>query len=268
MLEDKERRLLDIIRGLGRTAVAFSGGVDSSLLLAVCAETLGQDSVIALTADSPLLPRSELATARLVAEHLKVRFVLLPFDELRIAQVQANDPLRCYYCKRARFEALVAYARSQGGYVLLHGENADDALDERPGSRAAAELGVRAPLAEAGLTKAEIRELSRRRGLPTWNHPAASCLATRFATGTEISRRGLQRVEEAEMALRALIGDVQCRVRDHYPVARVEVPPEMITDMAAEPLRSSVVAALRSLGYRYVSLDLRGYRMGSMNADV
>ncbi|MEN6479558.1 MAG: ATP-dependent sacrificial sulfur transferase LarE [Anaerolineales bacterium] len=268
MLEDKERTLLAAIGTLERVAVAFSGGVDSSLLLAVSVEVLGRERVVALTADSPLLPREELDTAREVAASLGVRLVELPFDELQFAPVQTNAPLRCYHCKRARFEALQGYARQLGGYVLVHGENADDALDDRPGSRAAAELGVRAPLAEVGLTKAEIRELSRRRGLPTWNHPAASCLATRFSTGTVLSREALSRVEQAESALRALLGEGQLRVRDHFPVARIELPPAMIAAAAAEPLRERIVAALEPLGYRYVSLDLQGYRMGNMNAHV
>jgi len=269
MIEDKERRLLGMVAALERAAVAFSGGVDSSLLLAVSIEALGAERVVALTADSPLLPREELATARQIAAQVGAQLVTLPFDELEMEGVRANDSLRCYHCKRARFEALRGYARGLGeDYVLLHGENADDAQDYRPGSRAAQELQVRAPLAEAGLTKAEIRELSRRRGLPTWDHPAASCLATRIPTGTALSPEALQRIEQAETALHALLGARQLRVRDHFPVARIELPADDIARVAAEPLRAQVADAVRAAGYRYVSLDLSGYRMGSMNANA
>jgi uncharacterized protein len=268
MTADKERMLLNILATMEYAAVAFSGGVDSSLLLAASVEALGADRVLALTADSPLLPREELATARQIAAQVGARWVVLPFDELENESVRANDPLRCYYCKRARFEALTAYARGLGeGYVLLHGENADDAQDYRPGAKAAHELQVRAPLAEAGLTKAEIRELSRRRGLPTWDHPAASCLATRIPTGTALTPEALQRVEQAEVALHALLGIQHLRVRDHYPVARLELPADEIAHVAAEPWRSQVAAAVQAAGYRYVGLDLVGYRMGSMNAN-
>ena len=269
MLEQKEQALLSALASMGRVVVAFSGGVDSSLLLALSVEALGSDRVVALTADSPLLPRHEYATAEQVASRLKARLVVVPFDELIIEGVRANGPMRCYHCKRARFEALQAHAeRVLPGAVLIHGENADDINDYRPGSRAARELGVRAPLAEAGLTKAEIRELSRRRGLPTWNHPAASCLATRVPTGTALEPEALGRIERAEAALQTLLGEQHLRVRDHFPLARIELPAERIVAAASEPLRQEVVTALQALGYRYISLDLEGYRMGSMNADV
>lgn len=265
-LRAKREALQRVIGELGRVAVAFSGGVDSAYLLSACLDVLGTENVLAVTVDSPLLPREELETARQVAQQLGARHEIVRLDELALPEIAANPPDRCYYCKRTRFEGLKAFAaHSDGSYTLLHGENADDRFDYRPGSRAAEELGVRAPLAEAGLTKDEIRTLSRLRGLPTWNHPAAACLATRFPYGHALSREGLARVEAAEAALHRLLGTRGLRVRDHHPVARIEVAPEMIPRLAAEPLRSEVTKALRQAGYQYVALDLDGYRMGSMN---
>ncbi len=265
----KAERLAEILRAMGQVAVAYSGGVDSSYLLAAAAQALGAGQVLALTADSPLLPVGELETALALAARLGVEHRLLPFDELAIDEIAANPPLRCYHCKRARFTALLAVvAAERPCATLLHGENADDHLDYRPGSAAAVELGVRAPLAEAGLTKAEIRALSRQLGLPTWDHPAASCLATRFPYDTRLTAEGLARVRAAESSLQALTGWRQMRVRDHYPVARIEVPAERVSALAQEPLRGQVVAALQAAGYLYVTVDLTGYRMGSMNASL
>ena len=267
-LESKKQNLVEILEGLGQVAVAFSGGVDSSYLLAVCIDVLGPEHVLAVTVDSPLLPRAELDTAREVAHTLGARHLIVPFNELELPAVRANPPDRCYYCKRARFEALLTIARSSGDLRVLHGENADDHLDYRPGARAARELGVRAPLAEAGLTKAEIRTLSQARGLPTWNHPPAACLASRVPYGTPLTREALARIEQAENALHALLPALQLRVRDHYPLARIELPPEAFARIAEEPLRAEIVAQLHAAGYLYVTLDLDGYRMGSLNEEL
>jgi len=272
-LETRERQLLELLAGLGRVAVAFSGGVDSSYLLAAAIDALGRERVVALTADSPLLPRAERDTAVEVARLLGADHRLIPFDDLAIAGVVENSPQRCYYCKRARFEALRALVReaaeaSGGEAVLVHGENVDDADDFRPGAVAARELGVRAPLVEAVLSKADIRALSRRRGLPTWDHPPAACLASRFPYGTPLTREGLERVERAESALQTVAGLRQVRVRDHYPVARIEVPPQEIARLAAPDLRRRIHDAIVAAGYRYVTLDLLGYRMGSLNEGI
>jgi pyridinium-3,5-biscarboxylic acid mononucleotide sulfurtransferase len=267
-IERRERRLFAILSGLGRVAVAFSGGVDSSYLLAAAIDALGRDRVVALTADSPLLPRAERDTAVEVAQLLDAEHRLIPFDDLAIAGVVENSPQRCYHCKRARFEALRALAAETDGAVLVHGENVDDADDYRPGAVAARELGVRAPLAEAGLTKADIRALSRRRGLPTWDHPAAACLASRFPYGTPLTREGLERVERAERALQVVTGLRQVRVRDHHPVARIEVPPDDIARLAAPDMRQRVHDEVMAAGYRYVALDLLGYRTGSLNEGI
>lgn len=265
MEETAPKALQDLIAPLGRVAVAYSGGTDSSYLLAVCLDVLGPERVLALTADSPLTPRREMAEARDLARALGARHIVLPCDDLERPDIVANRPDRCYHCKFHRFEALGQVARREGMDHLLHGENADDATDYRPGTRAAQELGVRAPLREAGLTKAQIRALARARGLPNWNRAANSCLASRFPYGTPLSAEGLARVEAAEEAVQSLWGPGQFRVRDHFPVARIEAPAEEIERVSQAALRTPVVRALRDLGYSYVTLDLTGYRMGSMN---
>jgi len=261
----KASHLRAIIGSLGSAAVAYSGGTDSSYLLAVCLDVLGPDNVLALTADSPLTPRAELDDARALAAQLGARHWVLPSEDLAEEAIVANPPDRCYHCKFRRFDLLWEIARGEGLDHLVHGENADDADDYRPGSRAAKELGVRAPLREAGLTKTEVRALSRDRGLPTWDRPANACLASRFPYGTRLTAEGLARVEAAEEALRRLWGLRQLRLRDHFPVARLEVLPEEIARLALPQNRGPAVEALRALGYRYVTLDLAGYRMGSLN---
>lgn len=260
-------RLRDSLTEPDRVAVAYSGGTDSSYLLAACLDTLGAGRILALTVDSPLMPRAELAAACDLARELRVRHLVLRHDDLAVEHVAANPPDRCYHCKLARFRLLLPAAHAEG-MVLVHGENADDAADYRPGARAAAELGVRAPLRDAGLTKAQIRSLSQARGLPTWDRPADACLASRFPYGTPLTVEGLRRVELAEEALRRLCQVRQVRVRDHLPVARIEVSAADIDRLASPGLRQAAVDALRSLGYRYVALDLAGYRLGSLNVEI
>jgi uncharacterized protein len=267
-LEAKRARLHEIIASLGSVGVAFSGGTDSSYLLAVCLHVLGADRVLALTADSPLSPRSELAEARALAAQLGARHLIIHLDDLDNMQIVANPPERCYHCKFSRFEMLLSLLETEGLALLVHGENADDAMDYRPGSRAAQELGVRAPLREAGLTKAEVRRLSRARGLANWDRPANACLASRFPYGTRLTAEGLARVEQAEEALKQAWRLQQVRVRDHFPVARVEAPPEEIARLASPELRALAVTKLSTLGYRFVALDLTGYRMGSLNDEL
>ncbi|MFO7916535.1 MAG: ATP-dependent sacrificial sulfur transferase LarE [Anaerolineae bacterium] len=267
-LQVKKRALYDILSEFDRVYVAFSGGVDSAYLLAACLDVLGADKVLALTIDSPLVPPSELETAREIASLLGARQRVVPFDELEVEGVVANLPRRCYHCKKARFEMLSALAEDLDVGQLLHGENADDQDDYRPGAAAARELGVRAPLAEAGLTKEEIRQLLQERGLPGWDRPASACLATRFPYGTPLTKEGLTRVGQAEEQLRDLFPFSQFRVRDHHPVARVEVPPDHVEEVAQRDMRTVVVERLQDIGYRYVALDLEGYRMGSMNESI
>jgi pyridinium-3,5-biscarboxylic acid mononucleotide sulfurtransferase len=265
---DKARQLRRILAGLEKVAVAYSGGTDSSYLLAASLDVLGPDNALALTADSPLTPRAELEEARALADQLGARHMVLAQDDLADEGIVSNAPDRCYHCKAARFGRLLAVARAEGIAHLLHGENADDVGDYRPGSRAAEELGVRAPLREAGLTKSEIRALSKERGLSTWDKPADACLASRFPYGTRLAPGALARVEAAEKTIRQILGLRHLRVRDHFPIARLEVAPTRIAEVIEPAARTQAVQALRDLGYLYVTLDLEGYRIGSLNDEL
>lgn len=264
-LDDKQPYLEGLLRSLGRVAVAYSGGVDSTYLLAVAADVLGCDNVLALTVVSELTSMREVALAQEMASCLGVRHQLLPFQALSVGDIAANPPDRCYFCKREMLQRIVMAATAEGFSNLIHGANQDDRCDYRPGTRAAVELGVRAPLEEAGLTKAEIRELSRRRGLPTWNQPSQACLASRVPYHTPLTVENLQRIRAAEEYVRDRLGIQALRVRDHFPVARIEVEPSDWPAFLAEDARDTLVAEFRRLGYRYVALDLTGLRSGSMN---
>lgn len=261
----KRAHLESLVAQLGHVAVAYSGGVDSTLLLAVCMDVLGRDHVLALTVQSPMMAQAEIEHACNQAAALRARHLLVSIDLLANPDVAANPPDRCYHCKQAIIVALQEAAGLQGMEILVFGDNADDGKDYRPGSRAVAEMGVRVPLREAGLTKAEVRLFSRELGMATSDRPASPCLATRFPYGTPLTAVGLARVEAAEAALRATWGLVDLRVRDHFPVARLEVPQDMIARVAQADARAAAVQALGALGYRYVALDLTGYRLGSLN---
>jgi uncharacterized protein len=260
-MQDKLIRLRAMLEELGSVAVAYSGGTDSTYVLAVARDTLGERA-LALTADSPSVPRAELAAARAIAADLGVPHVVLPTAELDDPAYRANTPDRCYFCKSNYLDKLLAYAQAHGFAALVDGANADDLGDYRPGQKAARERGVRSPLQEVGLTKAEIRALARARGLPNWDKPAAACLASRIPYGTPVTAGALAQIEVIEERLHRL-GFRQVRVRHHGSVARLELE---TADLArAVELRETIVAAVQEAGFTYVTLDLAGFRSGSMN---
>jgi uncharacterized protein len=263
-LSGKIEELKRILHQLGGVVVAYSGGVDSTLLLKLCLDTLGNGKVLAVTATSETYPSQEVTAAVRTAELLGARHRLIETAELDVPGFAANPPDRCYHCKRELFSRLMEIAAVEGLPHVIDGANYDDLSDHRPGRRAARELGVRSPLQEAGLTKSEIRTLSRELGLPTWDKPSFACLASRFPYGTRITKDDLVRIDRAESFLRRL-GIGQLRVRHHGPIARIEVEPGDIPRLVADETRERIVAHFRELGYTYVTVDLAGYRMGSMN---
>ena len=261
--EVKLERLRAQLREIGSAAVAFSSGVDSTFLLRVAHEELGEN-VVAVTARSHSFPKRELDEAAAFCAREGVRHEIIDSEELDIPGFVANPPDRCYHCKKALFGKLIAFAQANGLAAVLEGSNMDDDGDYRPGRRAIRELGIRSPLHDAGLTKAEIRVLSKRMGLPTADKPSFACLASRFPYGERITAAGLERVERAEQWLMdAGLGLAQLRVRSHGDMARIEVPPADIPRIAARA--EEIAAALKSFGFAYVALDLQGYRTGSMN---
>ncbi len=261
--QPKHEALRTWLGGLDALAVAFSGGVDSTFLLKVAHDVLGRRA-LAITVAAAVHPRAELDEARQIASEIGARHEIVEVDALAMPAFQHNPPDRCYRCKREVFTRIKETAAVHGIAVVADGTNADDMGDDRPGLRALEELGVVAPLRDAGLTKAEIRELSRDIGLPTWDKPAYACLATRFPHGAEITADALQRVERAEAALQEL-GFKLSRVRHHGDVARIEVAPADVARIAAPETAAEVTAKLRAAGFRYVTLDLEGYRVGSMS---
>ena len=259
-------KLSNILKQNTPLAVAFSGGIDSTFLLAVAVEALGADQVLALTISSPLHPRWELDESRQLASHFGVRQIVVDAaDILDIPEVKENAPRRCYFCKKSLFARAFEVAHKLGFLHLADGSNQDDLADYRPGRQAVEELGVLSPLLEAGLTKQEIRHYSRQKGLANWNKPANACLATRFQTGDHLTVEGLDLVDRCESVLRKA-GFAGCRARIHGKLLRIEVPADDIFKFAKPEIRMQVVQQCQELGLQYVTLDLAGYQSGSMNS--
>ncbi|MBI5185626.1 MAG: ATP-dependent sacrificial sulfur transferase LarE [Nitrospinae bacterium] len=260
----KENDLIKKLRDMGSLLVAFSGGVDSTYLVHVSKEAVGAGNMLAVTATSSTYPMSELEEAKALALGAGVRHRVITSEELDIKGFKDNPPDRCYYCKGELFSKLWEAAEAESLACVVDGSNSDDAGDYRPGMRAAREKKVASPLKECGLTKNEIRFLSRERGIPTWDKPAYACLASRFPYGDRIDADKLKMVERSEDFLKKL-GFRQVRVRHHGQIARVELPKEELERALACGPRESIVGELKNIGFSYVALDLEGYRTGSMN---
>jgi uncharacterized protein len=264
MHNEKLQKLKEILVGMGSVLVAYSGGTDSSLVLKVAHDLLGE-KVVAITAVSASLPASERLEAVQIASLIGARHILIDSSETSDPDYLANTPNRCFFCKKETYGKLTTYAKEHGFQAIVDGTNADDTGDYRPGRKAASEFHVRSPLLEAGFTKAEIRQLSKELGLPNWDKPAAACLSSRIPYGTAITLEALSQVERAEALLHGL-GLRQVRVRHHGPVARIEAEPQDFQRLLEQ--RDEVVTALKALGYTFVSLDLAGFHSGSMNASI
>ena len=262
--DKKLEQLKTVLLRLGKVAVAFSSGVDSAFLLKTAHDVLGENAA-AFTVRHAAFPQRELAQARAFCESFGIRLFELEVDVMQVDGFAKNPPQRCYYCKKAVFERIAAVAASHGFPFVAEGSNVDDEGDFRPGMRAIAELGIRSPLREAGLTKQEIRALSKAQGLSTWDKPSYACLATRIPYGEPITPKKLKMSETAEQTLFDL-GFRQCRVRHHGETARIEIEDADFSRIVQPDVRNRINEKLRECGFRFVTLDLCPYRMGSMNA--
>jgi len=262
-LQEEYDRLLSLIAARQHVAVAFSGGVDSSLLCRAARDALG-DASLAITVAGPMMPSTDIVSAKQIAVLTGIRHLVIE-DKGVDESVAANPANRCYHCKRIEFARIVALAREHGAQTVLDGSNRDDESDYRPGMQALAELGIVSPFRAVGMGKAEIRELARELGLPTWNKPAAACLGSRIAYGERITLKKLRAVDRAEQILREH-GFMQCRVRHHGDIARIEVAPDERRGFFDTPRLDTLSQQIKALGFKYVCLELEGYRMGSLNA--
>jgi uncharacterized protein len=263
VLDAKYARLVGLLRDMQSVVVAFSGGVDSTLLARAAGDALG-DRALLVTADSETYPEAELAEARRLAELMRLRHVVVRTDELANPEYARNGANRCFFCKEELFGRLAPIAEREGIGTLVYGANMDDLGDHRPGMKSAAERGVRAPLIEAELTKREIRELSRQLGLPTWDKPSFACLSSRFQYGDRITAEKLRQVDAAESFVRSL-GFRQFRVRHHDRLARLEIPLDEIPRLWEDGRHEAIVTRFREIGYLYVAVDLGGFQSGSAN---
>jgi len=265
-LAEKRDRLLSILKGYGALIVAYSGGVDSSFLLATAHEALNEN-LLAVTASSPLHPESETREAIDFANFLGVEHMVVQSKEMHRADFISNTKERCYLCKKYLIEELLKISNNRNIQHVAHGANIDDLSDYRPGFAAAQEMGIKAPLVDANLTKNDIRRLSKQMNLPTWNKPSMACLASRIPYGTPITVKDLKMIERAEQVLTS-INFTGCRVRVHDKVARIEVDAKDIERIIDSKTRSFIVEKLRKIGFSHVAVDLEGYRQGSMNRSL
>jgi len=264
--EEKLRRLKETLTEMGPVLIAYSGGVDSTFLASVANEVLGQRAPVVL-AHSPIYLPHEREDAEVLAGKLGFRLTIIESNGLENPQFVANSPDRCYYCKRELFQQLRRIALAEGLDWIADGSNYDDVGDYRPGRKALAELGIRSPLCEVELTKDEIRRLSKKKGLSTWDKPASPCLATRIPYGTPVTRDALRRIADGEQYLRDL-GIRECRLRHHGNIARIEVDAKGMSLLLKNQILQGLVKQIKALGYTYVTLDLGGYRSGSLNEEL
>ena len=264
VVDDKFNSLKKILKGMNSVIVAYSGGVDSTFLLQAAVDALGKDNVLAVITTGPSLPKDQYEQAVRLAQQIGATLQSVESDEMADVKFTKNAADRCFHCKSHLFKILLDIAKEKGFNAVIYGNNYDDKADYRPGSRAAAAFGIRAPLMDARLTKPDIRELSRRFGLPTADLPASPCLASRLPYGLDITAERLSQVEQAESFLREL-GLAEFRVRHHGNLARIEVKPRQFAAVTSEPNKSKIIERLKAIGFTFVCIDLQGFRSGALN---